>query len=421
MQTATRSSRYDVLVAGGGTAGIVAAVQAARAGARTLLVEKTGMLGGTITNAAVCYPASFHAEGRQVIGGIGWELVLATLRECGDAAPNAAGQAPGSALHVTINPCVFAVLADEWVVGAGADLLLHAMPATLRAGAESWEVGLATKTGLRAITARVLVDCTGDANLVTMAGLPVTRSAELQACTPVVRVDGYDPATLDYAAIQKAYAAEIAAGRMKTSDSGWFRGDISVFLKRKGGNCLHATGVDGSTSEGRTAAELEGRRVMMRVFRFLRTQPGLEKLRITFLAAEVGVRETVCIRARTRVTVDDYLAGRVYDDTICYAYYPIDIHATDHIVGQPLPPGVVPTLPYGALLPESGRNIIVAGRCAAGDQKANSAFRVEAPCMAMGQAAGAAAALAARLSVPVADVPLNDLRALLREHGAIVP
>lgn len=412
---------YDVLVAGGGTAGVVAAIQAARAGARTFLVEKTGQLGGTITNAAINFPGGFYADGRQIIAGIGWDLVSATLHECGDPMPDPATQKPGLALHLALNPFVFAALADEFVRRAGVRLLLHAMPATLRAREGDWEVGVATKTGLRSVTARVLVDCSGDANLVTLAGLPVTRSAELQACTPFVRLDGYDPATLDVAAIQRAYDAEIAAGRMKASDSGWFNGEIRMLLESKGGNRLHVAGVDGTTSEGRTEAECEGRKVVMRVLRFLRRQPGLNAVRLTYLAPEIGVRETVSIRARTCVKVDDYLAGRVYEDAICYSHYPIDIHTADGLVFQPLTPGVVPTLPLGALLPESGRNVIVAGRCAAGDQKSHSAFRVQAPCMAMGQAAGAAAALAVRLGVPVADVPLGPLRALLREHGAIVP
>jgi hypothetical protein len=411
----------DVLVAGGGTAGVVAAVQAARAGARTLLVERTGQLGGTITNAAINFPGGFHADGRQIIAGIGWDLVSATLRECGDPMPDPATQKPGLALHGLLNPFVFSALADEFVRDAGVHLLLHAMPATVQAREGGWDVAVATKTGLCHVMAGVLVDCTGDANLAILAGLPVTRSAELQACTPFVTFDGYDPAALDIAAIQRAYDVEIAAGRMKASDSGWFNGDIRMLLESKGGNRLHVAGVDGTTSEGRTEAECEGRRVAMRMVRFLRQQPGLGALRLTYMAPEIGVRETVSIRARTCVRVDDYLAGRVYADAICYSHYPIDIHTADGLIFQPLEPGVVPTLPLGALLPENGRNIIVAGRCAAGDQRSHSAFRVQAPCMAMGQAAGAAAALAVRLGVPVADVPLDALRALLREHGAIVP
>ena len=454
---------FDVLVAGGGTAGVVAAIQSARAGARTLLVEKTGMLGGTVTNAGVTAVSCFNAYGRQVIAGIGWEMVCRSFSEVGEAPPDFSKHSPkNGCLLCVVNLPVFAAVADEMVIESGAEVLMHAMPAVvakvpatdrgspgvgrdLRARPDaaqrsastsgrldchgnsgnpdggSWRVTLCTKNGLTEVGARVLVDCTGDANVVTMAGLEVERNNELQPATLVMRLDGYDPAALDIPAIQAAFDRAVESGELLRSDPGWQHGNIGSFLRWRGGNCIHVVDVDGSTSEGRTRAEMESRKVMMRLFRFLRRQPGLSGLRISSCAAETGIRETVTIKGRRKITVADYESGRLWDDAVCYSFYPVDVHTAEGLIYRVLPEGVVPTIPFGALLPESGRNIAVAGRCIAGDREANSAYRVQSTCMATGQAAGAAAALAVKRGVDVADVSLADLRALLKEHGAIVP
>jgi hypothetical protein len=416
------ATAYDVAVAGGGTAGVVAAIQAGRAGARVLLVEKTGKLGGTITNGGVNAVSCFNAYERQVIAGIGWELVCRTLTEAGEPLPDFSQHSPKTGcLLCPVNPTLFAAIADDAVLAAGVEPLFHAMPAAARPNGSGWTLTLCTKTGLRDVAARTVVDCTGDANVVSLAGLPVERNEELQPATLVFRLDGYDPATLDFPTIQAAFTRAVASGEVKATDAGWVHGDIRLLLRGRGGNCVHVVNVDGRTSEGRTEAELEGRRVLLRLFRFLRRQPGLQGLRLPHGSAEVGIRETVTIKGRRKILVDDYESGRQWDDAIAYSFYPVDIHTADGLVYRPLPRGVVPTIPFGALIPESGRNLLAAGRCIAGDKGANSAYRVQSTCMAVGQAAGAAAALAVRLGVDAADVPLAELRDLLRSHGAIVP
>lgn len=413
---------YEIIVFGGGPAGLCAAIQAGRAGARTLLVEKTGMLGGTTTMAAVTAVSCFNAYRQQVIAGIGWELTCRALTEAGAPVPDFSQiTATDGRGYCFVNPALYAAVADELVLAAGVELLLHTLPATVRAEEPGWIVALCGKAGLREVRARVLVDCTGDANVVALAGLPVERNAELQPATLVLRLDGYDPAALDLPALQTAFDQAVAAGELQRSDTGWQQGDIRPLLRWRGGSCIHVVGVDGSTSEGRTYAEVEGRRVMLRLYRFLRRQPGLSGLQLAWCAPETGIRETVTIKGRRKITVADYESGRVWDDAVCYSFYPVDVHTVDGLVFRSLREGVVPTIPFGALVPERGRNIIVAGRCIAGDKEANSAYRVQSSCMAMGQAAGAAAALAVQRGMDVADVPLPDLRALLRAQGAIVP
>jgi len=415
-------SDFGVIVVGGGAAGLVAAIQAARAGVRTLLVEKTGMLGGTTTMAAVTAVSCFNAYRQQVIAGIGWELTCRAVREAGGTIPDFTQvKAKDGRGFAMVNAAIYAAVADEMVLAAGVELRLHTMPAAVRHDGDGWAMDLCGKSGLSTVRGQVLVDATGDANIVTLAGLPVERNPELQPATLVLRLEGYDPATLDFAAIQKAFDAAVATGELRRSDAGWDHGNITNLLRWHGGNCLHVPDVNACTSEQRTQAEIEGRRVMLRLFRFLRRQPGLAELRIAWCAPEIGIRETVTIRGRRKITVADYESGRVWDDAVCYSFYPVDVHTAEGLVFRPLPEGVVPTIPFGALLPESGRNLIVAGRCIAGDKEANSAYRVQSSCMAMGQVAGAAAALAVQRHLEVAEVPLPELRALLRQHGAIVP
>lgn len=163
---------YDVIVIGGGTAGVIAAIQAGRAGARTLLVEKSGMLGGTMTLGGVSAPGIFFAWKKQIIAGIGWELVTRCLREAGQSLPGAVldFDLPYWRHHISIDGAVLTALCDEAVVESGAEILFHAMIAgVVPAEVGHWVVTLCTKTGLSTRTAKVLIDATGDANATALA------------------------------------------------------------------------------------------------------------------------------------------------------------------------------------------------------------------------------------------------------------
>jgi len=230
-------------------------------------------------------------------------------------------------------------------------------------------------------------------------------------------------APLNLAAIQRAFDATVERGEVLRADLQHDHDAVSRFLRSRGQNCMHVVGIDASTSAGKTDAELQARRAMMRIYRFFKAQPGLENFRIEWFASECGIRETRTIQGRSRITAQDYTSGRLWDDAVCYSFYPIDIHRADgHGIDiRPLSEGTVPTIPRGAMLPAGAENLIVAGRCICGDQTAASAYRVQATAMATGQAAGALAALAARQNREVGDVSIGSLRALLAEHNAIVP
>lgn len=420
------TSAYDVVVIGGGAAGVTAAIQSARAGATTLLVEKTGMLGGTTTTGGVNFPGLFHAWGKQVIAGIGWELVTEAVQVVGGTLPDFShDDRPHHTRQVRVNSFVYAALCDAKVTEAGADMLFHSMVAQVQPGDAGWRLTICTKTGLREIDANVVIDCTGDANAAALAGLPLNIPDEHQPATLSCHASGYDFEALDIEAINAAFDAEVKAGRLDYTDASWNtqRADVSGWLRKGGANANHTHDINARTSEGKSELELAARKKLLRLYRFLRTQPGMETLTIDFVSPECGVRETATIRGKATVTVDDYQSGRVWPDAVCFSFYPIDLHtASDRgLQCEPLAEGVVPTLPRGAMLPDRSANFIVAGRCISSDRLANSALRVQASCMAMGQAAGAMAALSASTKTAPDDLPLEEIRALLRKHDAIVP
>lgn len=415
---------YDVIVFGAGTAGIVAALQAARLGAKTLVVEKNAWPGGTMTLGGINAPSHFFAWGRQIIAGIGWELICRTWRETetplpdGDYTVNNPGPRP-----LTMDPWIFSAICEEELLNAGTELLYHALPAKVSYDADVWNVTICTKTGQESTTARTLIDCTGDANIVTLAGFDVIKAQVVQPATLDMYCSGYDPETLDYAALKTAAESAIAAGTLKITDISWNNKEPEAFLWRHGRNANHIWSSDAENSNGRTTVDIEARRSMLRMYRFFRQQPGLEHFRIEHCAAETGIRESGIIKGKVTITLEDYSSGRKFDDALCYAFYPIDEHLNDGkgIDYRHLDNGCLPTIPRGALLPEGSRFMIAAGRCVSSDRLANSALRVQCPCMAMGQAAGAMAALSSANGCDPADLPFEQLKDVLREHNAIVP
>jgi len=415
---------YDVAVLGGGPAGVTAALQAARAGARTLLIEKNAQLGGTTVVAAINAIQSFFAYGQQVIAGIGWELAARSFEVLGEPVPDGSGFAERNGVtNVVVDRAVYAAVIDEAVMSAGIDLRLHTMLGDIApgSGGDGWRLTLCGKEGLYDVDAKVVVDASGDANAITRAGLGVIRFESQQPGTLVLRFTGYDADMLDWDALQTAFDAAVEAGELKRSDTGWEKGNIRFLLGSYGGNRVHVVAENTGDSAGRTAMDLEARRIMLRLLKWCRRQPGLAGFTIAWFAPECGVRDTVVIDGRAAITLDDWVSGRVWEDAVSYSFYPVDVHTDEGLDYRPLARGVVPTIPFGAMLPKRGTNIIAAGRCICGDRLAFSGYRVQASCMGMGQAAGAAAAVAVERGVAVADVPIEAIRDTLRGHGAIVP
>lgn len=371
----------DVVVVGGGTAGTVAAIQAGRAGAKTLLLERSGQLGGMTTVGGVCYPGLFDAWGKQIIAGIGWELVKESVELDGGTLPNFA-KVPKAHHHnqVTINQFVYSILAEEKCVDAGVEIAYHEFIQAAKATPDGWELNCAGFGTNRRVRCKQIVDCTGGAEVVGLLGYERMREDESQPGSYLFQLGGTH-----------------AVGRKQLHQ-------------------IYVHGADSTNSRTVTEAKLAGRKLVLKK---LRDAKG--KRRLMHLQPEPGFRESYRIEGETVITVNDYTSGRKFDDAICNAFYPVDLHTKTGVRPKPLKPGIVPTIPLSSLIPKGSKNIIVAGRCVSSDRLANSGLRVQAPCMAMGQAAAATAALAAKKKVTPLDVPLAEIHQLLAKHDAIIP
>lgn len=375
------TTEVDVVVVGGGTAGTIAAIQAGRTGAKTLLLERSGYLGGMTTVGGVCYPGLFDAWGKQIIAGIGWELVKESVELDGGKLPNFA-KVPQKHYQnqVVINQHVYSILAEEKCVDAGVEMAYHEFIQSAKATSTGWELKCAGFGTNRTVRCKQIVDCTGGAEVVGLLGYERMREAETQPGSYLFQLGG------------------------------------NYEVGRKQLHQIYVHGADSTNSRTVTEAKLAGRKLVLKK---LRDAQG--KRRLMHLQPEPGFRESYRIVGETMITVNDYTAGRKFDDAVCNAFYPVDLHTKTGVRPKPLKPGTVPTIPLSALVPKGSKNIIVAGRCLSSDRLANSGLRVQAPCMAMGQAAACAAAIAAKDNTTPGKVPLDKLHALLEKHGAIIP
>lgn len=419
-RTRRQSLSADIVVIGGGTAGTIAAIQAGRAGRKTILIEAGSQLGGTTTVGGVAFPGIFFAWGEQIIGGIGWELVQEAVAMNDDTLPNFS--IPHGRQHwrhqVRLNPHIYAMLAEEKMREAGVDIRYYETPFALRFVKNNWEIETVGKGVHATITCNQVIDCTGNALPTAMAGYDVIREEEIQPGTLMFKIDGYELESLDQDLIKQRYQEALDSGEFTREE---FRGNIIGLLRSQGDNIQHIMDADSTTSESHTIANINGRKSLLRHLRFIRTLPGCEKTKLVDMQTETATRETFRIDGHYRITHEDYVTGKKFDDAVSYSYYPIDLHDAHGVIPDHLEEGVVPTIPLRALVPKNSRNFIVAGRCLSSDRLANSALRVQASCMGMGQAAAAAAVLASRKGVSPLEVPYDELRELIESHGGIVP
>jgi FAD dependent oxidoreductase len=401
-------SIFDVMVVGGGTAGVIAAIQAARAGAQTVLVECTSQLGGTITTGGVSFPGLFHAHGKQVIRGIGWELVEETVRMNNDILPDFT-KACGThhpKHQIRINPYLYTLIAEEKCIQAGVHLRYYETPVKAIFNDKNWLVEVIGKGTRESINCKQIIDCTGNALIAQIAGYDVVRSKICQPGSMIFKLGGYKFKRNTKNLIHQAFKPEEAL------DKTW---------EELGKGFNHISGANSTTSMTHTTANIKGRTTLLKMVRILRSLPSLEKITIQSMCSETSVRETYRIDGMHEITVDEYLSGKQYMDAVCNSFYPIDVHDKEGVKIQYLNVGVVPSVPLRSLIPKNSINFLVAGRCVSSDQGANSALRVQASCMAMGQAAGAISALAAKRNETPFTVPLKEILTLLRKHGAIIP
>jgi hypothetical protein len=418
---------FDVVVIGGGSAGICAAIQAARMGAKVLLVEKNGILGGTTIVAGVNVPGLFHAWGKQVVKGIGWEIVERCVRETGGVLPdfNKQLQERHWRFQIPVNKPIYAAICDELMISSGVNVLFHAMIAKIEETRFHFKsIQICTKTGIQTYICKTIIDCTADANAAIIAGYEIIIHEEFQPATLVCKTSGYCIEDINREELKKKYDEAVKNGELEYTDISWNSEGFNMSLVLKfGGNSNHIKSVNAFDSAGRSVVEMDGRKSIYRLYKFLKKIPGFENLLIDEISPECGVRETANIVGKKTVLDAEYISGKSYDDGVCYSFYPIDLHSSKKsgLDCVPLAEGVVPQIPLRAMLPKNSFNFLVAGRCIASERLANSALRTQSSCMAMGQAAGAVAALAAQLNVEVSEVPVETIKKTLLAQGALVP
>lgn len=430
---------FDVVVCGGGTAGFCAAIAAARMGVKTAVFEHFGAFGGTMTVGGVNAPALFHAHGRQIISGIGWEL-MEKLAENGFASLPSQPFSPKHPKNaVEINSFQAEVEIDRMMKDAGVHVFFH--ESVVYADAENGHVNsilLCTSQGLKKVKADIYIDCTGDGIVCAMAGAEYELAEELQPGSLNCIISNCDTASDNIDFYREDYKHRVVDGSLKEQDiwgtdprallvgHGRGRGEPYTvnYSVNAGSNLNHVHPLNGADSESRTTGEIEGRASLARVLSWLNQVPGYENAYISSCAPAVSARESRRIVGNAYITAEDYVNGVCPPDSVCYSFYPIDLHcgtgnkSLDNVF---LSEGRVPGISYGALVAKGFDNLMMAGRIVSGDRRAQSAYRVQASCMAMGQAAGTAAALAHKNRVGADKVDTEVLRQTLKQNGAIVP
>ncbi len=443
---------YDVVIIGGGPAGAVAAIAAARQGASTLLVEQNGYLGGMLTMAGTGPQMTFHAGQTQVVRGIPDEIVE-RLKELG-LSPGHMEDFVGYASSITpFDAEGMKLVLETMALEAGVQLLYH----TVYTGCEVEDqaitkVHLYSKNGFFDVTGKVFLDCSADADLATHAGVPSCYGREsdhlAQPMSMNVKVGNVDRdkmiefvqthqddmlptipfdrlRQLPRAGIQGAYSIiKLAKGKgefdvdrdmvlcFETNNPGEFILNMSRIIKKSAVNAFDLTW-----------AEVEGRRQAHQIVAFMKKYiPGFEHCYILTTGPHIGVRESRKIDGIYKLTADDLLQNKMFPDAIAMGGYPIDVHSPDGAAMKHrfLKPGSWYSIPYRCLVTSQIENLIVAGRCISTSHEACAAIRVTPIVMAAAQAAGTAAAQSAATGQPVNRLDTDLLRQTLKENGAFL-
>lgn len=444
----------DVVVVGGGPAGLCAAVAAARGGANVILVEKNAFCGGMATAGMVapfmtCYDSGGN---KMLIRGLFEELVERLIAVGGAIHPSkvASKTAFTSYIdqgHIHVTPFKaesLKIVADEMLTEAGVKIMYHT--SLVDAEAEDDKVTriiVAMKEGLASIRAKAFIDCSGDGDLAAAVGAPYTvgnKNGKMQPATMFFTVGGVDTAKVDADIEQNwdnfyrkdgvnyrslhwwvAKAKEAGDWTLDRVSIGLFRGveedEFSI-------NTSRVMNIDGTKSESLTEGEIIGRQQVREIFAFLKKYvPGFENSRLIQTGSTLGIRETRHIEGIKTLTTDSILNCEVPEDSILLAANSVDVHgkygpkSNEYIT---IPEGKCYGIPYGTMIPPAFSNLAVAGRSISADCEAAGAIRVMPPCMGIGQAAGTAAAMAILGNTDLRKLDVNALREKLREGGAML-
>jgi hypothetical protein len=423
---------FDVVVLGGGPAGIAAATAAAMHGRTVLLVERYGFLGGMGTAAGVTnfcgLHANVHGEIRQVVHGVADDLLVRIDRLGGLNAPH---QVLGKTFAQAYDTAAYKCAADDMLLSRGVEISFHsfAAGAVLDTPRHIKALLIETKSGRRAILGQVFIDCSGDGDLAAFAGAPFEKGdadGNMLYPTMMFRVNGVDAALAGEAwrtipELMKAaehhgvkFPRKGAIVRPQKHLSEW-RVNVTQVKNSQG------LAVDATDERQLSAGEIEGRRQALTFFEFLRREaPGFADAYIVDIPPQLGIRETRRIIGNYQLTADDVISCANFSDTIGVNGWPIENHVAGDVVWRwPDIPGSrgFNQLPYRMLSPPGFDNLLVAGRCASMTHEGQSAARVSGPCFVMGQAAGTAAHLSLAGNSSCADIGIDTLQSTLENDG----
>ncbi len=419
---------YDVVVCGGGPAGWVAAVSAARAGQKTALIERFGFLGGTATAGFIVPISGFHFKGKRVVGGIAWEFIE-RLEKLGAALP----EMPAG--HVSVNLEYYKTVAEQMAVEAGVVLYTNAyLTDCVMDGDRVTHAVFASKNGNEAVEGKCFIDATGDGDLCYMAGVPMMQANEgLQPVSLCFIITGVDTDTdllrdcihhdgkkgESCNQVIRSMLLETAEKHGIAQFGGpWF----NTLLK---GNSLAVNvtraDVDATDRAAYTQAEATLRADMFRLVESMREEYAeFRNCEIVISGVNAGIRETRHIKGVRTVTAQDVLDGTEFVCPVAHCAHPIDIHAAKG-AGQRLT-GLKRDcyVPHEAMVVQGFPNLIAAGRCISAEKEPYASLRVQATVMSIGEAAGVMADLFCTLGTPVYDLPTDRLRELCEERKFVL-
>lgn len=442
-------ANVEVLVVGGGPAGIGAAISAARGGAEVLLVERYGFLGGNSTTALVNPLFTFHdVQGNLVIRGIAEEIVQ-RLKEAGGTYGHVRDLTFDNASMTPFDPELMKIVLLEMAQEAGVKLLLHSFCTDIVKKEDLLtHVIFETKSGRIAVAAQAVIDCTGDADLAYKAGIPTLKGRPedgvMQPASTFFRIDNIDfaalrawmkennhllkdqptPTEIDgVEAIALLGLTDLVAQAISKGDYPADAAPRILLYQLPIGNQMAVNvsriqQIDGTDVFDLTKAEIRGREQAWEIYNFLRQYVGGFTNSYIVETGEIGIRETRRIQGKYVLTEEDVLTGKGFHDGVACGTFAIDIHPPEGQRQVFTGSGrAVYEIPLRCFMSDEVENLLVAGRCISTTHIANGSTRVMATCMAMGQGAGTAMALARTTNWRVADLDVEQIRTKLIEQG----